>query len=234
VIRPVSAEAGVDDASVLKGKTPVDLTGFKPGTYVVSFQRPGWKPYEQTVEVKAAQNSSASFDYKPAKVRIETTPDDATVTVNGKKVGETPVVLDDVPEGAFQASVSLDGYEPEDVRMNMPFGGSAERKYNLLKLDRIITDASDLSVLPSHEGGNSLKFPAGTVGAISGTVYVRVQVGTNGRVLTTEVVNNGRLSGAIVTYIENAVRSWSFTPGSRKGFPMRCEVVIPVTVGMGE
>ena len=230
VIKPVSSGAGVDDASILKGKTPADLSGLKPGSYTVSFQRSGWKAYDQTIEIKAAQKTRANFTYKSATVRLESTPEGADVIVAGKSVGKTPLTLDDVAEGAFVATVQLDAYEPETVKLDVPFGGKASKEMTLLKLDRVITSAAELDVLPSHEGGMNVSIPADILAGNSGTVLVRFVIAPSGKVENAEIINGSKLSAAAEHAVASAVRSWTFTPGSRKGFPMRAEVVIPVAV----
>jgi hypothetical protein len=230
-IRPVSQGAGADNPAHLKGKTPVDIDDLAPGRYVITYSREGWKNYEQTVDVKAGDKAKTSFEYKPGKVRIVTTPDDAEVYVKGKKVGETPLNLDDVPEGAFEASIKLDGYEPESVRADVAFGGSVSREMRLLSINRVISNVAELDSLPSRSAGLVLVGNSSAFGGLSGTVNVRFLIGPSGKVENAEFVLTPRgLKPGAETNILKALRSWTFTPGSRKGIAMRTEIILPITV----
>jgi hypothetical protein len=230
-IKPLTPGAGADNPAHLKGTTPADIDDLAPGKYLVSYMREGWKTYEQTIEVKAGDKAKTSFEYKPGKVHIVTTPDGADVFSNGKKIGETPLNLDDVPEGVFDASIRLNGYESEVVKADVAFGGSVSRELRLLRLDRVVTNAVELDVLPSRAGGAVVVGSSSALGGFSGILNVRCTIAASGKVENSEIVyipNN--LTPAAATFVRNAIRNWTFNPGSRKGVAMRTEVVIPVTV----
>lgn len=231
VIKPLTQGAGADNPAHLKGQTPAQIDDLAPGKYLVTYSREGWKNYEQTVEVKAGDKVKTAFEYKPATVRINTTPSGATVFAGSKRLGKTPLELDDVAEGTFEATVRLDGYEPETVSANVAFGGTVSRELNLLSIDRVITNAAELEILPSREGGLVLSGPTASLSGFSGTLYVRCVIAQNGKVENAEIVNSpASLTPAAETYIRNTIRSWTFTPGSRKGIAMRSEVILPIAI----
>jgi hypothetical protein len=231
VIKPLTQGAGADNPAHLKGKTPADIDDLAPGKYLVTYSRDGWKNYEQTVEVKAGDKVKTAFEYKPATIRINTTPSGASVFAGSKRLGKTPLELDDMPEGPFEASVRLDGYEPETVKTDVAFGGTVSRELKLLSVDRVITNAAELEVLPSREGGLVLSGPTASLSGFSGTLYVRCVIAQNGKVENAEIVYApAALTPAAENYIRGTIRSWTFTPGSRKGIAMRAEVVLPIAV----
>jgi len=230
VITPVSSTAGVDDPALLRGNTPATLEGFKPGTYRVTYERAGWMPYERTIEVKPGQTSNSSFEYAPGTANISSTPAGAKVMVDGKQVGITPVAIGDLPEGIFEATVQLNGYEPEYLKFDISFGGSVSSDLKLLPLDRVIKRATDLDVLPTHEGGASISVPSNILAGNSGTIFIRFIISPEGLVENAEVVTGGKISATAASYIVKIARAWAFTPGTRKGIPMRVEVVMPVTL----
>jgi|GEM_PF-6713570 len=230
VITPVSEGAGVEDASILKGRTPATVDGLKPGSYSISFRREGWKDYSASFEVKSGETSATAFDYKPSKLTVTTVPEGATVSAAGRELGKTPLELSDVAEGVLDLSIKLDGYEPEGGSVAVPFGGAVSRSYKLLPLNRIITRATELDVLPSHEGGAKVAVPARLISGFNGKVLIRFVIDQGGRVEDAELVAGSGLSDAAALSVINAVRGWVFNPARRKGFPMRVEVVIPVEI----
>jgi TonB family protein len=230
VITPVSEGAGVEDASVLKGRTPATVDGLKPGSYSIGFRREGWKDYSASFEVKSGETSATAFEYKPSKLTVTTVPEGATVSAAGRELGKTPLELGDVAEGVLDLSVQLDGFEPEGGAVTVPFGGEVSRSYKLLPLNRIITRATELDVLPSHEGGATVSVPARLIAGFSGKVLIRFVIDQGGRVEDAELVAGSGLSDAAALSIIDAVRGWVFNPARRKGFPMRVEVVIPVEI----
>jgi TonB family protein len=230
VITPDSPGAGAGDASLLSGVTPVTLDGFMPGSYRVSFERAGWKPYEQNVVVNPGETSGASFEYVPGVAHISSTPAGANVVAADNVLGVTPADLGDLPEGIFEASVQLDGYEPEYLKLDIPFGGSVSKDVSLLRLDRVIKRATELDVLPAHEGGNIISLPQNILAGNSGTVFIRFIINQEGLVESAELVTSGKVSSQAADFIVRTARAWTFSPGTRKGFPMRVEVVIPINI----
>jgi hypothetical protein len=92
---------------------------------------------------------------------ITSKPDGATVTVDGKPAGTTPVEHD-VPYGSHTVRVSLDGYKPEtrDVgihvrKLPLPFTLQPKTRTGIVKLSapgaaRVLVDGNDVGVLPAR------------------------------------------------------------------------------------
>ncbi len=92
---------------------------------------------------------------------ITSKPDGATVTVDGKPAGTTPVEHD-VPYGSHTVRVSLDGYKPEtrDVgihvrKLPLPFTLQPKTRTGNVKLSapgaaRVLVDGNDVGVLPAR------------------------------------------------------------------------------------
>lgn len=229
-VTPVSQGAGTDDPSTLEGVTPFKVEGLKPGTYNVSFNRPGWKTYDFEIDVRPGQTSLTAFDYQPGSANIVSSPAGASVISGGNTLGVTPLELDELPEGIFEATLQLDGYEPETVKLDIPFGGSASSESTMLPLDRLIKRATDLDTLPSRPEGATISIPASVLGNNGGRIYIRFVIAADGSVENASMVSASMWGDEATAKVLNAVRSWTFTPGTRKGFPMRVEVVMPVNI----
>ncbi len=230
VVTPIGPETGAENVAALRGVTPAELGALKPGSYLVSYERPGWKKYEQKVEVRPGQRSQTSFEYLPGTITITSTPAGASVISAGNVLGVTPLVLDYLPEGNFKATVQLDSYEPESISLDIPFGGSASKEFTLLSLDRLIKKATDLDELPINPAGMTISVPQGLISLDPGKVFIRFIISAEGKVENASIIAGRTLSDAAVAHILAEARKWTFIPGKRKGFPMKVEVVMPVEI----
>ena len=63
------------------------------------------------------------------------TPEGAAVQIDGRRVGWTPVELDDLPPGSTVAAVlALDGYRPATAQLHVPAAGQHTRVVQPLAL----------------------------------------------------------------------------------------------------
>lgn len=135
-IRPVAAKVYAGDRLLGEG-SQVDVGKLTPGDMELRFVAPGYEEQVEKVTVVAAERLVLPVSLKPvaqavpvvqqpppannnrpppadtptSKLRFESTPAGAQVTVDGKKVGRTPVTTDAKPGATLQVSYSLDGYE---------------------------------------------------------------------------------------------------------------------------
>ena len=120
--KPVSVKAQVELASepsgatvtikgVERGTTP--LKGkMNPGVYLVKFSMPGYKNQWVKVElgIRDSKKVLAELEPETASVLITSSPDSATVEFQGKKLGQTPVVIPDLHLGKYSAELYRHGY----------------------------------------------------------------------------------------------------------------------------
>ena len=98
------------------GETPVKLK-VKPGTYLVKLSLPGYKNSWQKIEMKLGDQQNLTFplEKETASVMITSAPDSAAVKFQGKNLGNTPVVIRDLPHGTYTAELSRHGFNPQTV-----------------------------------------------------------------------------------------------------------------------
>ena len=98
------------------GETPVKLK-VKPGTYLVKLSLPGYKNSWQKIEMKHGDQQNLTFplEKETAAVMITSAPDSAAVKFQGKNLGNTPVVIRDLPYGTYTAELSRHGFNPKTV-----------------------------------------------------------------------------------------------------------------------
>jgi TonB family protein len=126
-----------------KGSAPTSLTGLAPGTYEVLAELTGHEPAFQKVTLRQGQASIAvKLTLQPTQsgtgeADILSLPPGATITMDGQKVGQTPLRGYKLPVGNRRFRLTTEGFEPFteyllvqpgkaarlDARM-VPLGGS--------------------------------------------------------------------------------------------------------------
>lgn len=112
--RTVVELAGPADMQCVIEGIVVKSTRFRlpPGKYTMRFSAPGYRSTYRNVTVP----SGKKFTYDPeleavrTAVLIQSTPAGAAVTMAGKSMGITPLVIKDLPAGEYRAELSMRGY----------------------------------------------------------------------------------------------------------------------------
>jgi len=78
---------------------------------------PGYKNSWQKIEMKHGDQQNLTFplEKETAAVMITSAPDSAAVKFQGKNLGNTPVVIRDLPYGTYTAELSRHGFNPKTV-----------------------------------------------------------------------------------------------------------------------
>ncbi|MBI5509962.1 MAG: protein kinase [Deltaproteobacteria bacterium] len=104
------------DGDVVAGTSPQLLSDIPPGKHRVRIEADGYKPRERALLVEAGQEHSLRIELLPngpemARIDISTTPPGATITINGKRTGRSPVTgLQLEAETEYDVKTSLSGY----------------------------------------------------------------------------------------------------------------------------
>ncbi|HEX4708610.1 MAG TPA: bifunctional serine/threonine-protein kinase/formylglycine-generating enzyme family protein [Candidatus Udaeobacter sp.] len=109
---PSGAEIFVDGKS--RGRTPfrLDLPA-RPHELVAHLD--GWPDEQQKIDVVAHRENAAHFVFANGSVKITSAPGGATVIANGKDLGQTPLVIEEVKPGDVSYELRLSGYKPGSV-----------------------------------------------------------------------------------------------------------------------
>jgi len=104
-----------------KGKTPLTLVGLEPGTYNVTFSRFGYHKFFTLVKVEPGSvlEVTASLEQETGGLAISTSPAGARVTLDGADAGISPVTITNLPSGNHTLNVSLAGYIPQELPVNV-------------------------------------------------------------------------------------------------------------------
>jgi eukaryotic-like serine/threonine-protein kinase len=109
---PSRAEIFVDGKS--RGRTPLRLDlPARPHELVAHID--GWPDEQEKIDVAAQRENAAHFLFANGSVKVTSAPGGATVIANGKDLGQTPLVIEEVKPGDVTYDLRLPGYKPSSV-----------------------------------------------------------------------------------------------------------------------
>ena len=103
-----------------RGKTPFKCS-LLPAVYVCKLELPGYKTELVRAEIKQGTDKKIHAELNPvtASVMLTSVPSAAPVIFQGKKAGETPLILKDLPYGEYTAELNKSGYTKRTVSWKM-------------------------------------------------------------------------------------------------------------------
>ncbi len=148
---PEKAEVFLNNEKI--GVTPIDYRKVNPGKYYVKIVHKGYVDFEDEIVVKPGGDESVSYRLLSyATLSFTGSPDGASVVVNDKEIGKTPIENYEIPQGTYTIKISHDGYVDFEQSVAVSYG---QNKY----IDFFLTALETISV-----GG----FPAGASVFING------------------------------------------------------------------
>ena len=109
---PSGADILID--GVPRGKTPLRID-LPARSHEISARLQGWPEEGQTIEAKTQQDNTAHFLFANGSVKITSAPGGASVLANGRELGHTPLVIEEVKPGTVHYDLRLAGYKPAVV-----------------------------------------------------------------------------------------------------------------------
>jgi eukaryotic-like serine/threonine-protein kinase len=109
---PNGAEIFVDGKS--RGRAPLRLD-LPARAHELVAHLDGWPDELQKIDVNAQRENAARFVFANGSVKITSAPGGATVIANGKELGQTPLVIEEVKPGEVTYELRLVGYKAGSV-----------------------------------------------------------------------------------------------------------------------
>ena len=108
---PTGAELYLDGKNI--GVSPTSINRLIEGEHTLLARKPGYDDVRQTIAIQPETPSRAHLDMLRmyGRLSVASTPSGATVTIEGKPVGQTPLSLDSVRKGERTVRVELKGYD---------------------------------------------------------------------------------------------------------------------------
>ncbi len=110
--KPQGADVHVDGA--FRGRTPFFLTDVPQGTHRFAFSVAGFLPreIEEIIADRVPRKVFAELPTNAGKLVVRSTPEGATVRLNGVERGTTPAEITDAPSGESTVEILMPGYKP--------------------------------------------------------------------------------------------------------------------------
>jgi len=109
---PSGAEIFIDGKS--RGRAPLRLE-LPARSHELTAHLEGWPNEQQKIEVDPKHENAAQFIFANGSVKITSAPGGAIVFANGKELGQTPLVIEEVKPGDVTYDLRLAGYKPTPV-----------------------------------------------------------------------------------------------------------------------
>jgi eukaryotic-like serine/threonine-protein kinase len=109
---PTGAEILVDGSS--RGKTPLRLE-LSARSHEFIAHLAGWPNEQQKIDIERQRENAVHFIFANGSVKITSAPGGATVSANGKELGQTPLVIEEVKPGDVSYELRLAGYKPTSI-----------------------------------------------------------------------------------------------------------------------
>jgi serine/threonine-protein kinase len=236
----------------VRGDTPLALADLPLGAYSVRVERKGYDPQSRDVtlsdgspsaEVRVALVRSAAAE--PATADIQSTPPGASVSVDGRPAGETPLSGLKLKPGRHQVTLALDGHEPWSGTVDVAAGEKGRVAATLrpvakppapptpepVDTARVYDNAAGaVDTLARKVSGSSPSYPSRAGRLRSGervSVVVRILVTEAGDVQEVTVVESG--GKAVDEVVASAVRTWRYEPATKRGVRVKVQTLFKQT-----
>jgi hypothetical protein len=161
---PTDAEINVDGKP--SGHTPLQIE-LPASAHLITAHLAGWPNEEQKIDIGPQQANTAHFVFANGSVKITSAPGGASVRANGKELGQTPLVIEEVKPGDVTYELRLLGYNPSTVTGKVD---PQQQTFLAARLDKSLGPA------PGQPFTNSLGMKFVPIGAIRVSIWeTRVQ-----------------------------------------------------------
>ncbi|WP_319506906.1 PEGA domain-containing protein [uncultured Methanolobus sp.] len=130
---PQSVDVYLDSQYI--GKSPMTISNVIQGKHTLLLKKEGYNDVSTSVTVTADSQSSVSktLSQKTGGISVSTTPSGATVNIDGKYAGTSPLTTNGILPGSHDISISMNGYRDVSDTFYISAGTSTTYKKSLVK-----------------------------------------------------------------------------------------------------
>ena len=244
---PPGARVRIDGQA--RGETPLALADLPFGEYEVRVERKGYESQSREVSLSAASPSAEwqvalarpprAAPVAPATADILSSPPGASVSVDGRPAGNTPLAGLRLKPGRHEVALALEGHETWSGTVEVAAGETGRVEARLRPLAKApappVAEPVDtarvydnalgaVDTMAKKLSGSSPSYPSRAGRLKSGervSVVVRILVSEKGEVEDVTVVESG---GRVVDdVVVGAVRTWKYAPATKQGVPVKVQ-----------
>jgi hypothetical protein len=108
------------------GQTPLAIPQLPPGECQLSLEYPSWPALTFKTTITENLESAETVRLPHGKLTVETTPPGATVLLEGKSIGQTPLTLERVPTGPKKLTLQAKDFPTLNVSVTVADRGEAK------------------------------------------------------------------------------------------------------------
>ncbi len=142
---PAGATVSIDGKDV--GTSPVKYYLVPAGNHTVKLSMEGYNTYEATVAVKPMNETvvNATLEESVGYLTLTSDPSGATVIIDGKNVGTTPLNKYELTPGQHTVVLTKDGYQNKTITVTINPGKETTKSVTLTQLNGYLTLTSEPS-----------------------------------------------------------------------------------------
>jgi len=240
---PAGARVLVDGRA--RGRSPLELAELAFGSYEVRVEQPGYEPERRRVELGAGTPSTELRVVLKQRAAATTgvadfvsTPAGASVSVDGKPAGQTPLRGFKLQPGKRQVEMALDGHETWSSTLDVTAGETGRVEVRLrerapappvpepVDVTRVYpNETGQVDTLARRLKGASPSYPSGRAPRLKSgqrvSVLVRFVVTDAGDVTDVVVVESA--GQPVDDVVVAAVRGWKYEPATKRGVRVKVE-----------
>ena len=131
-----------------RGAAPVLVQDLPEGEVDVRVEAPGHRPFVGRAAIVPGKTFalSAVLEPLPGSIRVVTTPAGATVYVDDRRIGDSPITAQDLPAGRHRVRVLHDGYDATARWVDLALGEERTEEF------RLAADAGTIRVVTTPAG----------------------------------------------------------------------------------
>jgi TonB family protein len=238
------AGAAVSLNGEARGVTPLNLSDLALGEYDLKLEARGFLPFSQKVTLSDGQPVQVRATLtrpSPSQATLDvlSTPFGASVAIDGQPAGQTPLTGYKLKPGPHRVELTRPGFEPYSQSVTLQAGKSQRVDAALEPLPppstqaprpeavdtQRVYEAHDVDTRPVKVSGQSASYPERAPRLRPGeSVSVRVSfvVSEAGEVTDVKVLESG--GKLLDDTITAAVLKWRYTPGQKRGVPVKVQL----------
>lgn len=118
-----SPDAAVYLNNTFQGTTPLSIKNLRKGSYFLKLEKEKYEPLCRVININSKENLNLQLvEKKLSRIKINSTPEGASVLINGEYIGKTPLASNELPGGEYYLEIMMENYFSENKNLKLENG----------------------------------------------------------------------------------------------------------------